>query len=158
MPRRGVVYLLRPVERGRNMETAEEATRDTEFAKQFEDYLKSWGLRLTQKRLDILDQVFEYPGHFQTEDLLVQMRRNGYRVSRPTIYRTLPLLVRSGLLTAFIHFGNMRISSVCDVTRLLSLKNRKLMLCRNRCVKHTTLNPCASAMRSSVTALSAKQS
>ena len=84
------------------METAEEATHDNEFAKQFEDYLKSYGLRLTQKRLDILNQVFDYPGHFQTEDLLVQMRQNGYNVSRPTIYRTLPLLVRSGLLTEFI--------------------------------------------------------
>ena len=79
-----------------------ESTLDAEFVTQFEDYLKSSGLRLTQKRLDILNQVFDYPGHFQTEDLLVQMRRNGYLVSRPTIYRTLPLLVKSGLLTEFI--------------------------------------------------------
>ena len=84
------------------MQSANESTHDTDFAKQFEDYLKSSGLRLTQKRLDILNQVFDYPGHFQTEDLLVQMRRNGYLVSRPTIYRTLPLLVKSGLLTEFI--------------------------------------------------------
>ncbi len=84
------------------MQSANESTLDTELVKQFEDYLKSTGLRLTQKRLDILHQVFDYPGHFQTEDLLVQMRRNGYLVSRPTIYRTLPLLVRSGLLTEFI--------------------------------------------------------
>ncbi len=84
------------------MEDVEKSTNGTEFVKQFEDYLKSCGLRLTQKRLDVLNQVFDYPGHFQTEDLLVQMRRNGYLVSRPTIYRTLPLLVRSGLLTEFI--------------------------------------------------------
>ena len=84
------------------MQSANESKLDAELIKQFEDYLKSTGLRLTQKRMDILHQVFDYPGHFQTEDLLVQMRRNGYRVSRPTIYRTLPLLVRSGLLTEFI--------------------------------------------------------
>lgn len=84
------------------METVEKSTNGSEFVKQFEDYLKSCGLRLTQKRLDVLNQVFDYPGHFQTEDLLVQMRRNGYLVSRPTIYRTLPLLVQSGLLTEFI--------------------------------------------------------
>ena len=84
------------------MEDVEKSTNGTQFVKQFEDYLKSCGLRLTQKRLDVLNQVFDYPGHFQTEDLLVQMRRNGYLVSRPTIYRTLPLLVRSGLLTEFI--------------------------------------------------------
>jgi len=84
------------------MDTAENSTNTVEFERQFEDYLKSCGLRLTRKRLDVLNQVFEYPGHFQTEDLLVQMRRNGYLVSRPTIYRTLPLLVQSGLLTEFI--------------------------------------------------------
>ncbi len=84
------------------METAEKSADDTDMVKQFEDYLKSCGLRMTQTRLDVLKQVFEYPGHFQTEDLLVQMRRNGYLVSRPTIYRTLPLLVQSGLLTEFI--------------------------------------------------------
>lgn len=84
------------------MQSANESTLDADLVKRFEEYLKSTGLRLTQKRMDILNQVFDYPGHFQTEDLLVQMRRNGYRVSRPTIYRTLPLLVRSGLLTEFI--------------------------------------------------------
>ena len=84
------------------MQSTNESELDTQFVTQFEDYLKSCGLRLTQKRLDILNQVFDYPGHFQTEDLLVQMRRNGYLVSRPTIYRTLPLLVKSGLLTEFI--------------------------------------------------------
>lgn len=84
------------------MQAANESTLDADLVKQFEDYLKSTGLRLTEKRMDILNQVFDYPGHFQTEDLLVQMRRNGYQVSRPTIYRTLPLLVRSGLLTEFI--------------------------------------------------------
>ena len=84
------------------MQSTNESKPDTQFVTQFEDYLKSCGLRLTQKRLDILNQVFDYPGHFQTEDLLVQMRRNGYLVSRPTIYRTLPLLVKSGLLTEFI--------------------------------------------------------
>ena len=84
------------------MESTEETTHDDGFEQQFEDFLKSTGLRLTQKRMDILREVFAYPGHFQTEDLLVQMRRNGYDVSRPTIYRTLPLLVKSGLLTEFI--------------------------------------------------------
>ena len=84
------------------MNSDETTTNGDDFTQQFEDFLKSSGLRLTQKRLDVLNQVFAYPGHFQTEDLLVQMRQNGYNVSRPTIYRTLPLLVRSGLLTEFI--------------------------------------------------------
>ncbi len=84
------------------MESFEESTSTPDFEQQFEEYLKSCGLRLTPKRLAVLNQVFAYPGHFQIEDLLVQMRRNGCLVSRPTIYRTLPLLIKSGLLTEFI--------------------------------------------------------
>lgn len=106
------------------MESTEESTRDDEFEQQFEDFLKSTGLRLTQKRMDILREVFAYPGHFQTEDLLVQMRRNGYDVSRPTIYRTLPLLVRSGLLTEFIDaHKNTRYESIH------SLKEHAHLIC-----------------------------
>lgn len=84
------------------MKNAEQPTIPSDSIKQFKDYLESCGLRLTRKRQDILEQVYAYNGHFQAEDLLVQMRRNGYLASRPTIYRTLPLLVKSGLLTEFI--------------------------------------------------------
>lgn len=84
------------------MNHTEENNNVEEVSAQFEDFLRSSGLRLTQSRMDVLNQVFAYPGHFQIEDLLVQMRQNGYKVSRPTIYRTLPLLVKSGLLTEFI--------------------------------------------------------
>ncbi len=106
------------------MESTEESTRDDEFEQQFEDFLKSTGLRLTQKRMEILREVFAYPGHFQTEDLLVQMRRNGYDVSRPTIYRTLPLLVKSGLLTEFIDaHKNTRYESIH------SLKEHAHLIC-----------------------------
>jgi len=84
------------------MNSAEETNSADDFTQKFLDFLKESGLRLTQKRLDVVNQVFVFPGHFQTEDILVQMRQNGYNVSRPTIYRTLPLLVQSGLLTEFI--------------------------------------------------------
>ena len=106
------------------MESTEETTRDDEFEQQFEDFLKSTGLRLTEKRMEILREVVAYPGHFQTEDLLVQMRRNGYDVSRPTIYRTLPLLVKSGLLTEFIDaHKNTRYESIH------SLKEHAHLIC-----------------------------
>ena len=68
----------------------------------FTKYLKSHGAKLTAERMAILEQVFAYDDHFRADDLLVRMRQNGYRVSRATIYRTLPLLVRSGLLAEVI--------------------------------------------------------
>ncbi len=106
------------------MNSVEEPTTADEITQKFEDFLKSSGLRLTQTRMDVLDQVFAYPGHFQIEDLLVQMRQNGYNVSRPTIYRTLPLLVRSGLLTEFIDaHKNTRYESIH------SLKEHAHLIC-----------------------------
>ena len=73
---------------------------------QFSKYLKSKRLKFTSERLAILEQVFAYDDHFQAEDLLVRMRQKGYGVSRATIYRTLPLLVKSGLLTEVIDAQN----------------------------------------------------
>lgn len=106
------------------MNSVEESTTADDVTQQFEDFLKSSGLRLTQTRMDVLNQVFAYPGHFQIEDLLVQMRQNGYSVSRPTIYRTLPLLVRSGLLTEFIDaHKNTRYESIH------SLKEHAHLIC-----------------------------
>lgn len=84
------------------MRTREKTQVDPKFVEQFRQYLKSGGLRLTSERLVIFEQVFSYEGHFQAEDLLVHMREKGYSASRATIYRTLPLLVKSGLLTEII--------------------------------------------------------
>ena len=82
-------------------------TRETtrvhpKFIKQFRQYLRSHGLRLTAERLAILRQVFSYDGHFQAEDLLVHIREKGHSASRATIYRTLPLLVKSSLITEIV--------------------------------------------------------
>jgi Fur family ferric uptake transcriptional regulator len=51
-----------------------------------------------------LKHVFENRGHFEAEELLIDMRKNRKRVSKATIYRTLALLVKSGLLREVI-FG-----------------------------------------------------
>lgn len=84
------------------MRTREKTQVHPKFIEQFRLYLKSSGLRLTSERLVILEQVFSYEGHFQAEDLLVHIREKGRSASRATIYRTLPLLVKSGLLTEII--------------------------------------------------------
>lgn len=73
---------------------------------QFSQYLESNSLRLTNERRNILEQAFAYDGHFRADDLLIYMRQNGYNTSHGTIYRTLPLLVKSGLLTEVIDAQN----------------------------------------------------
>lgn len=64
----------------------------------FESYLKAEGFKLTAERRSILEEICESDEHFEASDLWVRLRQRGVRVSKATIYRTLPLLVKSGLL------------------------------------------------------------
>ncbi len=75
---------------------------ESNIIQQFNQYLESNSLRLTTERRNILEQVFAYDDHFKADDLLMRMRQNGFRASHGTIYRTLPLLVKSGLLTEVV--------------------------------------------------------
>ena len=78
----------------------------SERVDQFKNYLDTQGLRLTQERFAILSQVFKTDSHFRLDDLVVWMRQAGYNTSKATIYRTLPLLIRSGILTEVIDADN----------------------------------------------------
>ena len=64
----------------------------------FREFLSRKGLKLTKERQRILSEVFSRHGHFNPEELLTTMRRKQIKVSKASIYRTLPLLVESGLI------------------------------------------------------------
>ncbi|MBM2834170.1 MAG: fur 1 [Candidatus Brocadiaceae bacterium] len=70
----------------------------------FKEYLISRKLKFTAERHAILDRVFENHKHFEADELLVDLRLNDMKISKATIYRTLALLVKSGLLREVI-FG-----------------------------------------------------
>lgn len=72
------------------MEAAEE--------KMFREFMTRQGLKCTQERQLILREVFSIHQHFEADDIIFGLKRRGVRVSRASIYRTLPLLVESGLL------------------------------------------------------------
>ena len=64
----------------------------------FKEFLASKGLRVTNQRLAIYDVSYEYEDHFTAEDLLERVRKIDDSVSRATIYRTLPILIESGVI------------------------------------------------------------
>lgn len=64
----------------------------------FRRFLNKKGLKFTKERETILDKVFAFHSHFDPEELLISMRSRNIRVSRASIYRTLPLLLESGLI------------------------------------------------------------
>ena len=71
---------------------------------EFQSFLKSKGFKLTGERRTILDEIFATHEHINAEDLFLQLRKKKANVSRATVYRTLNLLVTSGLVQR-ISFG-----------------------------------------------------
>ena len=68
----------------------------SEHSQKFKEYLASKGLKLTRSRQLILDAAFDLHEHFDAEELYMHLK--GQNVSLATVYRTLPLLVESGLI------------------------------------------------------------
>ena len=64
----------------------------------FLGFLAQRKLRLTAPRRAIIEAVFSTESHFTAEELLTWAHRRDKRVSRATVYRTLPLLTESGLV------------------------------------------------------------
>ena len=62
------------------------------------DFIEQKGLRRTPQRDAIISAAFSTTDHFTADDLLARSRAIEPSVSRATVYRTLPLLVESGLL------------------------------------------------------------
>jgi len=71
---------------------------DPAICKRFDDFMLRKGLRRTPQRDAILRCVFATDEHFTADELWERVRRGGTRSSRATVYRTLALLVESGLL------------------------------------------------------------
>lgn len=68
----------------------------------FKEFLKRKGLKLTTERKSILKEIYSFHGHFDPDELLLRLRKKGSRVSKASIYRTIPLLIESGLIEEVI--------------------------------------------------------
>jgi len=69
----------------------------------FKEFLRSKELKYTSERKLIIKTIFSFNKHFDIEELFERLRKQGNNVSRATIYRTIPLLVQSGLITETLH-------------------------------------------------------
>ena len=70
----------------------------------FQTFLASQGLKLTNERAALVSEIFSTHYHFEADELLFKMKEKSLKISRATIYRTLELLVRSGLVRR-VHLG-----------------------------------------------------
>ncbi|HLS27997.1 MAG TPA: transcriptional repressor [Opitutales bacterium] len=64
----------------------------------FKAFLSECGLRVTNQRLAIFEAAFELDSHFTADELLEHARSLDSSVSRATVYRSLPIMVDSGLM------------------------------------------------------------
>jgi Fur family ferric uptake transcriptional regulator len=66
----------------------------------FREYLSSRSRpqRYTEQQRDLVRYIFSQHSHFDADQLIDDLKRNGLSVSRATVYRTLAKLVDAGLL------------------------------------------------------------
>lgn len=79
------------------LETVEVAVSPSD---KFQEYLATQGMRLTQERSIIVDDVFSQHEHFDADQIVERLtaQKGGRRVSRSSVYRTLTLLEEAGLI------------------------------------------------------------
>jgi len=64
----------------------------------FREYIKEKGLRKTPERETIIEEIFSIHDHFDVDELFLRLRNKRRRISKASLYRTIPLLIESGLI------------------------------------------------------------
>ena len=70
----------------------------------FAGFLQAQGLKLTEERSALVREIFSTHYHFEADELLFRMKEKNVKISRATVYRTLELLVKSGMVRR-VHLG-----------------------------------------------------
>ena len=63
-----------------------------------EEYIKSRGHKMTAPRRRVVRKLLSIKGHIAADDLVELLRRDKTPVSKATVYRTLAIVSRSGLI------------------------------------------------------------
>lgn len=64
----------------------------------FKEFLMTKDLKLTKERNEILSEILDMKIHFDPEELFIRLKTKGSKVSRASVYRTIPLLIESGFI------------------------------------------------------------
>ena len=71
----------------------------------FETYLQKKGLKNTRVRQCICDKVKGFEGHFDADQLYEMLKKEDRTIARGTVYRTIPLLLESGVIQTSVGKG-----------------------------------------------------
>ena len=121
----------------------------------FRRYVRTKNLKYTPERADVLNAIIERDDVFEVEQLMMDMRQLGHRVSKATIYRTIKLLQEAGIITLalfdakqshyqLIYGREPRDCMVCMKTgRSIEFANRKLIELRDEICREHGWDPVA---------------
>lgn len=65
---------------------------------QFKAFVYAQNGKVTNERLALLRTLYSNEGHFSVDEILDLMKKQSVQISRATVYRTLDILVQSGLI------------------------------------------------------------
>lgn len=69
-----------------------------QLEEQFKTFVYRQNGKVTNERLALLRTLYSNDGHFSVDQILELMKEQSFQISRATVYRTLDLLVQSGLI------------------------------------------------------------
>jgi len=90
----------------------------------FKDYLQQFNLRWTPQRKLILDIFLKLSGHVHIDDIYSRVREQDPTIGIATLYRTMKLLVESGL--AEVHTFNDKTT----YERLFQIRHHDHLICK----------------------------
>ena len=64
----------------------------------FRSFIQGRNMRYTPEREAVVREVFARHDHFTADDLYLGLRQKNQRISRSSVYRTLPLMIAAGLV------------------------------------------------------------
>ena len=74
----------------------------------FRRFVRSKGLRNTPEREQVIKAILSIQDHFDVDELYLRLKKDNEKISKATIYRTIPLLIQSGLIQeAYFEDGHM---------------------------------------------------
>lgn len=74
------------------------------YEERFRFFLKERNLKYTPERKEIITAIISINRHFNAEDIFQQLRKLKSNASLATVYRTIPLLIDSGLIMETLHY------------------------------------------------------
>ncbi len=125
----------------------------------FIEYIKAKGLRITEARQIIAEEVFNIHSHFSADELYLKMKRKQKSVSRASVYRTLEHLVDSDLVSKLVISGDRSLYEhvyghthhdhlVCLICgKIIEFENREIENLQNEICKKLDFKPVTHSLK-----------